>query len=91
MGTRVQTLQRQNSALLYQMASAAKMLNAALTENQILKAELQALEVQVRVLWSTRMRGECMQEGLHSAPTTWHTLSFPPSSQPPGQQAPNGR
>ena len=41
---RVQTLQNQNAMLLSQMAGAAKLLNAAVVENQILKAELQALE-----------------------------------------------
>ena len=39
----MQALQQQNSSLLAQMASAAKMLNAAIVENQILKEELSAL------------------------------------------------
>ncbi|KAG1658248.1 hypothetical protein FOA52_008508 [Chlamydomonas sp. UWO 241] len=43
LGARVQALQQQNFSLLAQMASAAKMLNAAIVENQILKDELQAL------------------------------------------------
>lgn len=38
------SLQNQNAMLLSQMAGAAKLLNAAVVENQILKAELHALD-----------------------------------------------
>lgn len=44
LASRVQTLQSQNSMLLVQLAGAAKAVNAAVVENQILKAELVALE-----------------------------------------------
>lgn len=51
LAARVQTLQRQNASLLNQMASAAKLLNAAVVENQILKSELQALDMAEQVSW----------------------------------------
>lgn len=51
LAARVQTLQRQNASLLNQMASAAKLLNAAVIENQILKSELQALDMAEQVSW----------------------------------------
>ena len=44
LAARVNTLQNQNAMLLSQMAGAAKLLNAAVVENQILKAELHALD-----------------------------------------------
>lgn len=45
LASRVQALQRQNTNLLNKMANAAKLLNAAVIENQILKSELQALDM----------------------------------------------
>ena len=44
LASRVQTLQSQNTMLLVQMAGVAKAVNAAVVENQILKAEIVALE-----------------------------------------------